>query len=77
MYKQGKTIFFQKVACDSAECSIKRTDLTTSLARELVESLRSKDALKLNETASDKFIANLDSDEVEKVEHYLSRRFKL
>ena len=77
MYKQGKVIFFQKVACDRTECSIRRSELNESLARDLVASLRSKDELKLTETAADKAISSLASDEVEKVEHYLSRRFRI
>ena len=76
-YKQGKTIFFQKVACDRSECAIKRSDLNASLAQELVGSLRSKDELKAQESATDKAVASLSGNEVEMVEHYLSRRFKL
>lgn len=76
-YKQGKVIFFQKVACDRAECTIKKSDLDAALARELVASLRSKDELKAEESPTDKAVANLVGNEIEKVEHYLSRRFKL
>lgn len=77
MYKQGKAIFFQKVACPRAECAIKKSDLNASLARDLVASLRSKDELKAEESASDKAVASLVGNEIEKVEHYLSRRFNL
>ena len=77
MYKQGKSLFFQKVACASAECSIAKSDLNESLARELVESLRTKDELKAEESQTDQAISNLVGDEVEKVEHYLSRRFNI
>ena len=76
-YKQGKVIFFQKVACDRAECTIKKSDLNATLARELVASLRSKDELKTEESPADKAVANLVGNEIEKVEHYLSRRFRL
>ena len=76
-YKQGKVIFFQKVACDRAECTVKKSDLNATLAQELVASLRSKDELKAEESPTDKAVANLVGNEVEKVEHYLSRRFRL
>lgn len=76
-YKQGKVIFFQKVACDRAECTITKSDLNATLARELVASLRSRDELKAEETPADKAVANLVGNEIEKVEHYLSRRFRL
>ena len=76
-YKQGKAIFFQKVACARTECAIRKSDLDVSLARELVGSLRSKDELKAEESSSDKAVAVLVGKEVEYVEHYLSRRFNL
>ena len=76
-YKQGKVIFFQKVACDRAECTIKKSDLNAALAGDLVASLRSRDELKAEESQADKAVANLVGNEIEKVEHYLSRRFRL
>lgn len=77
VYKQGKTIFFQKITCDRSECSYRRSQLDENLARDLVESLRTVDALSLTESETDQAIEALSSDEIEPVEYYLARRFRI
>ena len=84
-YKQGKIVFFRKIACSRADCPIKRSEVDASLAGSLVESLRTRDALKLQPMEHDATIEILcpgdnaqgcgGADEQEMVRYYLSRRF--
>ena len=74
-YKQGKAVFFQKVACVRESCAIRKSEVSTEFARSLVTSIDSRGGLKANETATDKIANSLTSDEAEKVKHYLARRF--
>ena len=86
MYKQGKAAFFGKIACSRSECPIQRSDVNAALAAGLVESLRTRDELKLEETKNDAAISLLcpganaqdcadRPDEQDMVLHYLTRRF--
>ena len=85
MYKQGKVAFFRKLACRSG-CPIERQQLDKSLAESLVESIKTRDALKAEPGRHDETISLLcpganakgctpGVDEQEMVQHYLSRRF--
>lgn len=85
MYKQGKVAFFRKLACRSG-CPIERQQLDKSLAESLVESIKTRDALKAEPGRHDDTISLLcpganakgctpGVDEQEMVQHYLSRRF--
>jgi len=84
MYKQGKVAFFQKLACQG--CPIQRSQVDKDLAKSLVESIKTRDALKAEPLAHDETISLLcpganakgcaaGVDEQEMVQHYLSRRF--
>lgn len=84
MYKQGKVVFFRKLACRSG-CPIQRDRLDKGLAANLVESITTRDALKAETSAHDETVSLLcpganakgctGVDEQELVGHYLSRRF--
>lgn len=85
MYKQGKVAFFRKLACRSG-CPIERAQLDKALAESLVESIKTRDALKAEPGRHDETISLLcpganakgctpGVDEQEMVQHYLSRRF--
>lgn len=76
-YKQGKVIFFQKVACNRAECQVKKNNVNATFARDLISSIDSRGGLKATESATDKIASHLTSDEAEKVRHYLARRFNI
>lgn len=86
LYKQGKSAFFRKLACNRADCAIKRGDVNTALARSLVESLATRAEVKFEESSSDALVKQLcpgegatgcdgKVDEQEAVQYYLSRRF--
>lgn len=88
MYKLGKVVFFRKLACSRTECPIKRDQVNGDLAAGLVDSLRTRDELKLEETENDAIISLLcpgtnavdcagHPDEQAMVEHYLGRRFRI
>ena len=77
VYKQGKAVFFQKVACAREGCMVSRTRVNSDFARELFVSLSSRGALRATESETDKIANSLTSDEAEKVHHYLARRFNL
>lgn len=84
MYTQGKVVFFRKLACREG-CPIARSRLDKTLAANLVESIKTRDALKAEPSAHDETISLLcpgpnakdcnGVDEQELVQHYLSRRF--
>lgn len=85
MYTQGKVVFFRKLACREG-CPIDRRDLDKTLAANLVESIKTRDALKAETSIHDEMIGLLcpgtnakgcgdGVDEQELVQHYLSRRF--
>lgn len=85
MYKQGKVAFFRKLACRSG-CPIERQQLDKALAESLVESIKTRDALKAEPGRHDETISLLcpganakgctpGVDEQEMVQHYLVRRF--
>lgn len=85
MYKQGKVAFFRKLACRSG-CPIQRQEVDKDLAASLVESIRTRDALKAEPGRHDETISLLcpgadaqgctpGVDEQEMVQHYLSRRY--
>jgi len=85
MYKQGKVAFFRKLACRSG-CPIERDQVDRDLAAALVESIKTRDALKAEPGRHDGTVSLLcpganakdctpGVDEQEMVEHYLSRRF--
>ena len=75
-YTQGKAIFFKKVACDKG-CPLSRKQVTAEMAKKLVSTIRSRDELGKSESEMDKIVALLKESEVEKVEHYLARRFNI
>ena len=85
MYKQGKVAFFRKLACRSG-CPIQRDQIDKNLAASLVESIKTRDALKAEPGRHDETVSLLcpganakgctpGVDEQEMVLHYLSRRF--
>lgn len=85
MYKQGKVAFFKKLACRSG-CPIERAQVDRALAESLVESIKTRDALKAEPGRHDETVSLLcpganakgctpGVDEQEMVQHYLSRRY--
>lgn len=85
MYKQGKVAFFRKLACREG-CPIQRERMDKALAARLVESIKTRDALKAESSPDDETISLLcpganakgctsGVDEQEMVQQYLSRRF--
>ena len=76
MYMQGKIVFFKKLACDSG-CPLTRSSVSRTSASTVLESLKSKNALKANKTDIDNVVSSLSSDEGEQVAQYLTRRFDL
>ena len=88
IYKQGKMVFFRKVACSRSACLVKRNQLSGNLAAGLVESLRTRAELKFEESENDAVISVLcpgenagdcagRPDEQEMVQYYLTRRFNI
>ena len=88
IYKQGKMVFFRKVACSRSACPVKRNQLSGNLAAGLVESLRTRAELKFEESENDAVISVLcpgenagdcagRPDEQEMVQYYLTRRFNI
>ena len=88
LYKQGKVLFFKKVACSREACPVKRDQVGADLAAGLVESLRTRAELKFEETENDTVIKVLcpgenagdcagRPDEQEMVQYYLARRFNI
>lgn len=90
IYRQGKKLFFHKIACSKAHCPIKRSEVNANRAASLVNSLEARDELKdlEEETRDDQIIKLLcpgdeaagclvNLDEQEMVRYYLTRRFKL
>lgn len=75
LYKQGKIVFFGKLACSRAECPIRRDQVDASLAESVVGSIRSAAGIRLEESPHDAAVAALSAEEQEKVQYYLSRRF--
>ena len=59
IYKQGKMVFFRKVACSRSACPVKRNQLSGNLATGLVESLRTRAELKFEESENDSIISVL------------------
>ena len=85
LYKQGKVAFFRKLACRSG-CPIQRDQVDKDLAASLVESIKTRDALKSAPGTHDETVSMLcpganakdctpGVDEQEMVQHYLSRRY--
>lgn len=89
IYRLGKKLFFQKIACSKAECPIKRHEVNAQRAASLVSSLEARDELSIDdETKDDEIIKRLcpgddagncsgKPDEQGMVQYYLTRRFKL
>ena len=88
LYKQGKVLFFKKVACSREACPVKRGQVSANLAAGLVESLRTRAELKFEVSESDAVISVLcpgenagdcagRPDEQEMVQYYLARRFNI
>lgn len=76
VYTQGKAIFFKKIACDKG-CPLTRKEVTSDKAKEIVSAIRSRDELSKSESEMDNVVSLLDESEMDKVEHYLARRFKI
>ncbi|MCY3883469.1 MAG: hypothetical protein OXG24_00990 [Gammaproteobacteria bacterium] len=76
MYTQGKAVFFQKIACDKG-CPLTRKEVTSEKAKEIVSAIRSRDSLSKSKSEMDKVVSLLEESEVDKVEHYLARRFNI
>ena len=76
MYTQGKTVFFKKIACDD-ECPLSRKDVSKETASQILDAIRSKDALEKSDAEMDEIVSLLSEPETEKVEHYLARRFNI
>ncbi|MYC24456.1 MAG: hypothetical protein F4X56_00890 [Gammaproteobacteria bacterium] len=76
MYTQGKAIFFKKIACDKG-CLLTRKEVTSDRAKEIVSAIRSRNELSKSESEMDKVVSLLEDSEMDKVEHYLARRFKI
>lgn len=88
LYKQGKVLFFKKVACSRQACPVKRDQVSANLAAGLVESLRTRAELKFEVSENDAAISVLcpgenagdcagRPDEQEMVQYYLARRFNV
>ena len=88
LYKQGKVLFFKKVACSRQACPVKRDQVSANLAAGLVESLRTRAELKFEVSENDAAISVLcpgenagdcagRPDEQEMVQYYLTRRFNI
>ena len=88
LYKQGKVLFFKKVACSREACPVKRDQVGADLAAGLVESLRTRAELKFETSENDAKISVLcpgenagdcagRPDEQEMVQYYLTRRFNI
>ena len=88
LYKQGKVLFFKKVACSREACPVKRDQVGANLAAGLVESLRTRAELKFEVSETDAVISVLcpgenagdcagRPDEQEMVQYYLARRFNI
>ena len=86
LYKQGKSAFFRKLACNRSRCAFKRSEVNARLARALVASLATRNEVKFELSEFDSIIdqlcpgedatrCNRRVDEQEAVQHYLSRRF--
>ena len=76
MYTQGKAIFFKKIACDKG-CLLTRKEVTSDKAKEIVSAIRSRNELSKSDSEMDKVVSLLEESEMDKVEHYLARRFKI
>lgn len=76
VYTQGKAIFFKKIACGEG-CPMTRKEVTADKAKEIVSAIRSRNELSKTESEMDKVVSSLEESEIEKVEHYLARRFKI
>ncbi len=76
MYTQGKSVFFKKIACDN-DCPLSRKDVNKEKAKQIVTAIRSRDALGKSESEMDEVVSLLNDSEIEKVEHYLARRFNI
>ena len=86
LYKQGKSAFFRKLACNRPECPLKRNEINKELARAIVASLATRVEVKFDESKTDALINRLcpgegatgcasKVDEQEAVLWYLSLRF--
>ena len=86
LYKQGKSAFFQKLACNRTQCAFRRSEVSAELARTLVASLATRAEVKFDVSETDTLINQLcpgegatgcdgKVDEQEAVQYYLSRRF--
>lgn len=86
LYKQGKSAFFRKLACNREQCSFKRSEVSEKLARSLVASLATRAEVKFEVSDTDMIINQLcpgegatgctgTVDEQEAVQYYLNRRF--
>lgn len=86
LYKQGKSAFFRKLACNRTQCAFKRREVSAELARTLVASLDARAEVRFDLSETDALINRLcpgeaadgcdgKVDEQEAVQHYLSRRF--
>lgn len=76
MYIQGKAVFFKKIACGKG-CLLTRKEVTSDKAKEIVSAIRSRNELSKSELGMDKVVSLLEESEMDKVEHYLARRFKI
>lgn len=76
MYTQGKAVFFKKIACDKG-CPLSRKEVTSDKAKEIVSAIRSRDELSRSKSEMDKVVSLLEESEMDKVEHYLARRFNI
>ena len=86
LYKQGKSVFFRKLACNRAHCAFGRSEVNEQLAKAIVASLATRSELKFEVTETDSLINQLcpgpDAskcssrvNEQEAVKYYLSRRY--
>lgn len=76
MYTQGKSVFFKKIACDN-DCPLSRKDINKEKAKQIVTAIQSRDALEKSESELDEIVSLLNDSEIERVEHYLVRRFNI
>lgn len=86
LYKQGKSAFFRKLACNRADCAFKRSEVSAELARNLVASLATRAEVKFEASETDALINRLcpgegaagcdgKVDEQQAVQYYLGLRF--
>lgn len=77
LYKQGKMVFFHKLACSRAECPIKRNQVNSARAARVIASIEGAADIRPEESPYDEAVSVLTADERKKLRYYLARRFRI